>query len=109
MNTALILASTVCMGIITFFLRAFPTLVPKSWLRSRVLTALNFALPISVMVVLILASLSLQTAGFALPRLGAEVLALATVLLTYVFWRNVFVSVIIGVAALNGFIWLLGA
>lgn len=109
MNTALIMAATLCMGVITFLLRAFPTLVPKAWLQSRMLTALNFALPISVMVVLILASLSLQTAGFALPRLGAEVLALATVLLTYVFWRNVFVSVIIGVASLNGFIWLLGA
>ncbi|MBP6862973.1 MAG: AzlD domain-containing protein [Neisseriaceae bacterium] len=111
MNTTLILAGTVCMGVITFLLRAFPTLVPKAWLRSRLLSALNFALPISVMVVLILASLSLSLKAdtFAWPRLSAEVLALATVLLTYVFWRNVFISVIVGVASLNGFIWLLGA
>ncbi|MBP6117624.1 MAG: AzlD domain-containing protein [Neisseriaceae bacterium] len=109
MNTTLILAGTVCMGVITFLLRAFPTLVPKAWLRSRLLSALNFALPISVMVVLILASLSLKADTFAWPRLSAEVLALATVLLTYVFWRNVFISVIVGVASLNGFIWLLGA
>ncbi|MBP6346505.1 MAG: AzlD domain-containing protein [Neisseriaceae bacterium] len=109
MNTTLILAGTVCMGVITFLLRAFPTLVPKPWLDSRVLRALNFALPISVMVVLILASLSLSEAKFSLPRLSAEVLALGAVLLTYVFWRNVFVSVIVGVASLNGLIWLLGA
>ena len=73
------------------------------------LHALNFALPLSVMTLLILASLSLNKAAAQPLYLAAEILALLCVWLSYRQWRNVLVSMIIGVAALNGWLWVLGA
>ena len=103
------LIALLCMSALTFFLRAAPTLLPNKFLQSRWLAALNFALPLSVMMILILASLSFNTAladGKWL-RLLAEIMALALVLVVYKFSRNVLLAMITGVASLNGFLYLL--
>ena len=103
------LLAVLAMGAVTFLLRAAPVLLPKAWLKSALLHALNFALPLSVMTLLILASLSLNKATAQPLYLAAEILALLCVWLSYRQWRNVLVSMIIGGAALNGWLWVLGA
>lgn len=103
--TALIIAIFI-MGVITFILRAFPTFVPKRILDSHLLRALNYALPLSVMTVLIIHSMGIDYTHLDPLNIITKVLALLLVLASYMLWRNVFLSVIIGVAALNGFIYL---
>lgn len=99
--------AVLAMGAVTFALRAAPLFLPKIWMQSALLKALNFALPLCVMTLLILASLKLD-AAFSQPRyLLAEVLSLLLVLASYMRWRNVLVSMVVGVAALNGWLWLL--
>ncbi len=106
MSTVTILIAIFSMGLITFILRALPTIVPKEWLDSFLLKLLNFALPMSVMMVLILNSISIDFNDLNLLRIGAEIGALLIVLGSYLAWRNVFLSVILGVASLNGFLAL---
>lgn len=105
--TPLLLLGIVLMGIVTLILRAFPTLVPQRLLRQRWLLALNFALPMAVMSILILASLNLFTENFSTTRLIAEVIALVFVLLSYIRWRNVFISLAVGIGSLNLLLTLL--
>ena len=62
MSNTVFLIALACMSAITFVLRAAPTLLPRKLLESPWLNALNFALPLSVMMVLILAALPLQAA-----------------------------------------------
>lgn len=102
----LILVSIVAMGVITFILRAFPLIVPRRILTSRYLKSLNVAFPISVMMLLILDSLGVELHAFVPVVITCKLMALVVVFFSYYFWRNVFVSIIIGVAALNLFLWL---
>ncbi len=96
------LVSVLAMGLITFLLRAAPTMLPKIWLKSTLLNALNFALPLCVMTLLVLTGLHWQTPLNAENGLlAAQVSALMLVLVSYRYWRNVFISMIVGVAALN--------
>lgn len=103
--TALIL-SIFLMGIITFILRAFPTFVPRRILNSHLLRYLNYALPLSVMTILIIHSMEINFAAPDVMGIISKLGALMCVLLSYIWLRNVFLSVIIGVAALNGFLYL---
>lgn len=105
--TPLLLIGIVLMGVITLILRAFPTLVPQRLLRQRWLLALNFALPMAVMTILIMASLNLFTEQFTTIRLSAEIIALVFVLLSYIRWRNVFISLAVGIGSLNALLSLL--
>lgn len=107
MTMTAVIVSVFIMGLITFLLRAFPTFVPRRMLDSHLLRALNYALPLSVMAVLIIHSMGIDFAHPDLLSVFAKLLALLMVLLSYIFWRNVFLSVIVGVAALNGFLYLL--
>ena len=102
----LILASIVAMGVITFILRAFPLIVPKRILTSRYLKSLNVAFPISVMMLLVLDSLGINIHAFMPVEITCKLLALVVVFFSYYFWRNVFISIIIGVASLNLFLYL---
>ena len=108
MSNTVFLIALACMSAITFVLRAAPTLLPRKWLESPWLNALNFALPLSVMMVLILAALPLQ--GAILEQnwreLAAQILALLLVLLVYARWRNVLVAMVTGVGVLNLLLYL---
>lgn len=109
MNSSLYLISILAvllMGGITYLLRAFPTFVPKKILESAILRQFNFALPLSVMMVLILASLNITPNDLNWAEIMAKAGALFVVLFSYLWRRNVFLSVIIGVAAVNGFLAL---
>ncbi len=98
--------SALSMAGVTLLLRLAPLLLPKTWLQSHSLRALNFALPLSVMVILILASLSLDVSATGGRLLAAQVLSLLAVLAVYRLWRNVLLSMVVGVAALNACLWL---
>lgn len=105
--TPLLLVGIILMGGITLILRAFPTLVPQRLLRQLWLLALNFALPMAVMTILIMASLNLFTEQFTMTRLSAEIIALVFVLLSYIRWHNVFISLAVGIGSLNAILLLL--
>ena len=108
MSNTVFLIALACMSAITFVLRAAPTLLPRKWLESPWLNALNFALPLSVMMVLILAALPLQGAILEhnWRELAAQILALLLVLSVYVRWRNVLVAMVTGVGILNLLLYL---
>lgn len=109
MSDGIFLLALLCMSVLTFLLRAAPTLLPRKLLESPWLNALNFALPLSVMVILILAALPLKAAVMnqQWQMLLAQLLALALVLLVYMRWRNVLIAMITGVAAVNVILSLL--
>nr|MBF0685754.1 AzlD domain-containing protein [Pseudomonas sp.] len=88
------------MGAITFLLRALPLAAHRPLSRSRLAADLNRRLPLCVMVILLLVSLKGTPADPSV--LVSELLALALVAITYLRWRNPLLSVIAGVAALNG-------
>lgn len=88
------------MGGITFLLRALPLATHKVLSRSKLTAELNRRLPLCVMVVLLLVSLKGTPAEPIL--LVSELLALCVAGLTYLRWRNPLLSVVVGVAALNG-------
>nr|WP_080430480.1 AzlD domain-containing protein [Burkholderia ubonensis] len=81
------------MSALTVALRALPLLLHRSVLRSSWMTILNRELPLCVMMILVTHSL---VGGHSTAPLGAEVVALAVVALSYLRWRNALLSVIVG-------------
>lgn len=106
-DTLMWIMAVLAMGAVTFAIRAAPAVMPKRWLKSNLLMALNFALPLCVMTLLVLSSLHVDAPSRSSYYLLAEILALSLVWLSYRLWRNVLVSMMVGVAALNGWLWLL--
>ena len=95
------------MGTITLILRAFPALVPQRLLRQRWLLALNYALPMAVMTILIMASLNYFSESYEPSRFIAEIIAIIFVLISYIRWNNVFISLAVGIGTLNGVLTLM--
>lgn len=113
MTSSYLIFATFAMAAVTFITRALPALIPKKLLDTPWLHRLNESLPLSVMVLLILTSLSYQelsaSSGLdstALHLLMAQVGALALVLLMYHISRQLLVSMVVGIASLNGLLWL---
>ena len=116
MNSSYLIMATFSMAAVTFITRALPALIPKKLLDTPWLHRLNESLPLSVMVLLILTSLSYQ--GLSqnivlnspeLHLLMAQIGALLLVLLIYHISRQLLVSMVVGIAAINGFLWLFNA
>lgn len=114
-STYLILA-TFAMAAVTFITRAVPALIPKKILDTPWLHRLNESLPLSVMVLLILTSLSYQdlslSQNLASPEVHlvlAQLGALAMVLLIYHLTRQLLVSMIVGIATINTLLWVFGS
>ncbi|MGO3007600.1 MAG: AzlD domain-containing protein [Psychrobacter celer] len=113
MSSSYLILATFAMAAVTFVTRALPTLIPKKLLDTPWLHRLNESLPLSVMVLLILTSLSYQnlsvTTGMysaELHLLMAQIGALLLVLLIYHISRQLLVSMVVGIAAINGLLWL---
>ncbi|MET1475584.1 MULTISPECIES: AzlD domain-containing protein [Burkholderia] len=85
------------MSVLTIALRALPLLLHRSVLRSSWMTTLNRELPLCVMIILVTHSLA---GSHSTAPLGAEVIALAAVALSYLRWRNALLSVITGLGVL---------
>ena len=114
MSSSYLIFATFAMAAVTFITRALPALIPKKLLDTPWLHRLNESLPLSVMVLLILTSLSYQGlsehAGLnsaEVHLLMAQIGALLLVLFIYHLSRQLLVSMIVGIAAINGFLWLL--
>ncbi|MGP5406295.1 AzlD domain-containing protein [Psychrobacter celer] len=113
MSSSYLILATFAMAAVTFVTRALPALIPKKLLDTPWLHRLNESLPLSVMVLLILTSLSYQnlsvTTGIhsaELHLLMAQIGALLLVLLIYHISRQLLVSMVVGIAAINGLLWL---
>ena len=112
-----LVAATFAMALVTLLTRITPIILPKRLLDAPLLLAVNKALPLSVMTLLILTSLHWQqpkpmpnamsmSLGLS-PLLMAEILALIVVLLSYHWKKQLLLSMLVGIASLNGFLWLL--
>lgn len=113
MSSSYLILATFAMAAVTFVTRALPALLPKKLLDTPWLHRLNESLPLSVMVLLILTSLSYQnlsvTTGMhsaELHLLMAQIGALLLVLLVYHISRQLLVSMVVGIVAINGLLWL---
>lgn len=95
-------------AITTFFLRAAPIVIPRKWLASPLLQALNHFLPLCVMVALVLTTFTKFKAPILAP-VSAQILALILVLLSYIRFKNVLLSMLLGVGGLNGLLYLFGS
>ena len=106
-----LVAATFAMALVTLLTRLTPIILPKRLLDAPLLLAVNKALPLSVMTLLILTSLHWQqpkpmsmSLGLS-PLLVAEILALLVVLLSYHWKKQLLLSMLVGIASLNGFLW----
>ena len=115
MSNSYLLYATLAMALVTFITRALPALIPTHYLDQAWLHRLNESLPLSVLVLLILTSLSYRQLGITtqlnspeLHLLLAQLGALALVVLIYHISRQLLVSMIVGIAALNGLLWVFG-
>ena len=110
-----LVAATFAMALVTFLTRMTPIILPKRLLDAPLLLAVNKALPLSVMTLLILTSLHWQqpkpmpnamsmSLGLS-PLLVAEILALLMVLFSYHWKKQLLLSMLVGIASLNGFLW----
>ena len=113
MTSSYLIFATLAMAAVTFITRALPALIPKKVLDTPWLHRLNESLPLSVMVLLILTSLSYQNlpaditlSDPELHLLMAQVCALVLVLFIYHISRHLLVSMVVGIAAINGFVWI---
>lgn len=113
MSSSYLILATFAMAAVTFVTRALPALIPKKLLDTPWLHRLNESLPLSVMVLLILTSLSYQNLSVTngmhsaeLHLLMAQIGALLLVLLIYHISRQLLVSMVVGIAAINGLLWL---
>lgn len=109
-----LVAATFAMALVTFLTRLTPIILPKRLLDAPLLLAVNKALPLSVMTLLILTSLHWQSQPKPMsmnlslglsPLLVAEILALIVVLLSYHWKKQLLLSMLVGIASLNGFLW----
>lgn len=113
MSSSYLILATFAMAAVTFITRALPALIPKKLLDTPWLHRLNESLPLSVMVLLILTSLSYQglSADTGLNSgevhlFMAQIGALLLVVVVYHLSRQLLISMIVGIAAINGFLWL---
>lgn len=114
MTSSYLIFATLAMAAVTFITRALPALIPRKILDTPWLHRLNESLPLSVMVLLILTSLSYQNLptditinNSELHLLMAQVGALILVLFVYHISRQLLVSMVVGIAAINGLFWIL--
>lgn len=113
MTNSYLIMAILAMSAVTFITRALPALIPKKLLDTPWLHRLNESLPLSVLVLLVLTSLSYQdvTLPWSLADnnwqlLLAQLGALGVVLLVYHLSKQLLVSMVLGIAAINGFLWL---
>lgn len=113
MTNSYLIIAVFAMATVTFITRALPALIPQKMLDKPWLHRLNESLPLSVLVLLILTSLAyqglsmdVQLSNPALYLLLSQIGALLLVLIIYHLSRQLLVSMVVGIAALNGLLWL---
>ncbi|MDD0823189.1 AzlD domain-containing protein [Mannheimia sp. AT1] len=99
MFVALILGAQLC--------RFLPEFLPKKVLSSPILQKLNKMLPLVIMILLLLTSLAFPKNGEGFNTLFAQLFALVCVLGSYIWLKNTFLSVALGILGLNLFLAVL--
>lgn len=116
MTNRYLIYATLAMALVTFITRAIPALIPSRYLDTPWLHRLNERLPLTVLVLLIVTSLSYQgiladwqlvTDHDNVPMLLAQLAAITIVLVVYHFSRQLLISMIAGIAVLNALLWWL--
>lgn len=113
MDSSYLIIATFAMAGVTFITRAIPALIPQKLLDRPWLHRLNESLPLSVLVLLVLTSLAYQNLSVSIdlnsPELHlllSQIGALTLVLIIYHVSRQLLVSMVVGIAVLNGLLWL---
>lgn len=87
--------------------RFVPLFLPQRWLAHPILQKLNRMLPLVIMLLLVLGSLSLPHSGGDYTMMIAQLCALTVVVLCYHYSKNVLLSIALGILSLNGVLFLL--
>lgn len=88
--------------------RFVPLVLPKSLLAHPILQKLNKMLPLVIMLLLVLTSLSLPKANESYTLFSAQLLALISVVASYKWLNNILLSVALGILNLNVLLWVMG-
>lgn len=99
MFSALVFGAQLC--------RFLPEFLPKKILSSPILQKLNKILPLVIMILLLLTSLTFPKNGEEFNTLFAQLFALVCVLGSYIWLQNTFLSVALGILGLNLFLAVL--
>lgn len=100
MFVALVLGTQIC--------RFLPEFLPKKVLSSPILQKLNKMLPLVIMLLLLLTSVTFPQNGESMNLFFAQILALVCVLASYIWLKNTFLSVALGILGVNVFLSILG-
>lgn len=108
MNISQTLLTILGMAGAMLFCRMLPLFLPQKWLQREWLQYLNRVLPLSIMLILLFTSLSFPRLSFSffnseIVQLVWEVFALFIVLLSYLWLRNMLLSIVIGIISINLF------
>lgn len=87
--------------------RFLPEFLPKRVLSSPILQKLNEMLPLVIMLLLLFTSLKFPKSAEGLNMLLAQLLALVCVVGSYMLLKNTFLSVVLGIASINLFLFVL--
>lgn len=88
--------------------RFVPLVLPKSLLAHPILQKLNKMLPLVIMLLLVLTSLSIPKAEESYTLLSVQLLALISVVASYKWRNNILLSVALGILNLNVLLWVMG-
>lgn len=107
METQNIIYMLIALALGTQLCRFLPLFLPKTVLSSPILQKLNKMLPLVIMVLLVLTSLSLPKSNGGYTLFIAQIIALVGVVASYAWLRNVLFSVGIGILGFNLFLYIL--
>lgn len=97
MLVALLLGTQLC--------RFIPLMLHKSALTHPILQKLNKILPLVIMILLVLTSLNLPKNSEGYPLFFAQIGALALVIMSYKWLKNILLSVGLGIVGINLLLW----
>lgn len=106
MDNSYIIAMFIALLIGVQINRFLPLFLPQKFLTHPILQKLNQILPLVIMVLLVLTSLSFPHTGGSYLKLSAQVIALVIVILSYRWLKNVLISIALGILSLNSILFL---
>ncbi|AHG75175.1 Branched-chain amino acid transport [Mannheimia varigena USDA-ARS-USMARC-1388] len=104
MNSNDILIMFVALVLGTQLCRFLPEFLPQKVLSSPILQKLNKMLPLVIMLLLLFTSLTFPKSGEGFNLLFAQLFALICVIGSYIWLKNTFLSVILGILGVNLFL-----
>ncbi|QIW15115.1 branched-chain amino acid transport [Pasteurellaceae bacterium RH1A] len=107
MDTLDIIAMLLALALGTQLCRFLPLVLPQAVVSHPILAKLNRTLPLVILLLLVLTSLSFPQVDEGYQLLIAQVLSLGLVVASYRWLGNVLLSVALGIGGMNGLLWLL--